>query len=225
MLWPETVVEKVFAWAETQQPDGMLPEQLACGCAEHIDPFGSLPWSGTGCGRRMCDNTSMWIHYVLVLWRWGVLSELQLHNLWPYLQKAANWQVLEASKGGGCPGKIENTYDGLGFLHYNITAYSCMFHLMSMKASVAVAESLQPAPPNLKAQIQQWNSSFVTGQQTLASLLWNASHGFWNAFSDPDEPGQGRGTLMADVLWAQVLSYSLGTNLDSNFENCLTLKS
>ena len=209
MLWPQTVVQKVFAWAETQQSDGMLPEQLACGCAEHIDPFGSLPWSGVGCGRRMCDNTSMWIHYVLALWRWGQLTQEQLQTLWPNLLRAANWQVMEADKGGGCPGKIENTYDGLGFLHYNITSYSCVFHIMAMKASIEVGRSLQPPPTNLTAQLNQWQASITGGQQSLA-LLWNHTEGFWNAFFDPDEPGQGRGALMSDVLWGQVLAFTLG---------------
>ena len=58
MLWPEGVLSKMRAWASGQLDDGMIQEQLACGCMAAVPPKLDEP-----CGRVMGDVSSMFIEH------------------------------------------------------------------------------------------------------------------------------------------------------------------
>merc|ERR1712070_366515 len=71
MFMPETTRNKMRAWGATQQANGMLPEQLACGCMGAVDPG-----LDRGCGRVMSDVSSMYVVYLLELYKWSNETEL-----------------------------------------------------------------------------------------------------------------------------------------------------
>ena len=76
-IFPDSTRNKLLAWGKVQLGNGMIPEQLACGCTGAIDPG-----LDKGCGRVMSDVSSMYIVYVLELYKWQNDTET-LHTLWP----------------------------------------------------------------------------------------------------------------------------------------------
>ena len=116
-LFPNSTKNKLKAWGKTQLANGMIPEQLACGCTSKIDPG-----LDKGCGRVMSDVSSMYITYVLELYRWQGDTET-LHALWPVVKNAANWQ-MNVSAADGTPAYLCNTYDILGPTGHEHVSYN-----------------------------------------------------------------------------------------------------
>ena len=73
------------AWGRVQGTNGMIPEQLMCGCTGGID--GDFDH---GCGRKMSDVSSMYIIYLLELLKWANDTAL-VKELWPSAKRAAEW--------------------------------------------------------------------------------------------------------------------------------------
>ena len=115
MAFPGSTTSKMRGWAAAQTTSGadagMMQEQLACGCMGGIDVHFEH-----GCGRRMSDGSSMWLTYLLELYKWQNDTAL-VHELWPHAKQAAQWQ-LNVSKAQGVPYKLETTYDILGLTRY-----------------------------------------------------------------------------------------------------------
>ena len=65
LLGPEGTVSKMRAWAAGALPDGMIQEQLACGCMDAVPSK-----LDQACGRVMGDVSSMFIVYLLELMQW-----------------------------------------------------------------------------------------------------------------------------------------------------------
>lgn len=91
------------AWAEYQLSDGMLQEQLGCGCT------GGIPKLDDACGRVMSDVTSMFMMYTLELYRWANDTAF-LHEMWPHVANGALWQIASC-KNTGLPQHLVATYD------------------------------------------------------------------------------------------------------------------
>ena len=102
-IFPDSTRNKLLAWGKTQLSNGMIPEQLACGCTSRIDPG-----LDKGCGRIMSDVSSMYITYVLELYKWQNDSAT-VQQLWPVVKKAAQWQ-MNVSAADGTPQHLCNTY-------------------------------------------------------------------------------------------------------------------
>jgi len=138
-IFPESTKNKLLAWGKVQLANGMVPEQLACGCTGAIDPG-----LDKGCGRTMSDVTSMYIVYVLELYRWQNDTET-LTKLWPIIKKAAQWQ-MSVSAEDGAPQHLENTYDILGPPRFKHVSYNTVFHLLAMAAAAELAQAMGEAP-------------------------------------------------------------------------------
>ncbi|KAL1521790.1 hypothetical protein AB1Y20_021443 [Prymnesium parvum] len=194
MLWPEGLPSKMRAWAAGQLPDGMIQEQLACGCMDATPARLDRP-----CGRVMGDVSAMFVAYAYALWQWTADAPL-VASLWPHAKRAAQWQLDRAAEGGGLPLHLVDTYDGLELQRYNISAYSAFFHLLALRA----AEALARAPPvNDTAFAARCAAGAAAARQAVQAMLWNGTAGYYRSFS-------GGHATMADSLYAQVLADSLG---------------
>ena len=135
MLWPTSTLSKMRAWAAGQLDDGMIQEQLGCGCTGAIPPKLDTP-----CGRVMGDVSSMFIVYLLEIWQWGAVDAAVLSELWPAARRAAEWQLARANA-SGLPQHLVDTYDILGLNQYESSTFSSVFHLLAMRAAAALARS------------------------------------------------------------------------------------
>jgi uncharacterized protein (DUF608 family) len=196
-IFPESTKNKLRAWGNVQGGNGMIPEQLSCGCMGRID--GGLD---RGCGRVMSDVSSMYIVYVLELLKWQNDTDT-LRELWPVVKKAAQWQ-MSVSAADGAPVGLCNTYDILGPQNHKHVSYNTVFHLLAM----AAAAELAAAMGNETAFATECSSALRRGQEALDAQQWvtlGAPH-----YSFSSESPQ---SLMADSLYAQVLAHSAGLGL------------
>eukprot|EP00043_Microstomoeca_roanoka_P010110 m.96381 g.96381 ORF g.96381 m.96381 type:complete len:1092 (-) comp14791_c0_seq2:334-3609(-) len=195
-FFPETTRNKLQAWGKYALADGMINEQLGCGC------MGPVPNLDDACGRVMSDVTSMFIMYVLELYKWSNDTET-LEALWPHVLQGAQWQ-MSVSQEYGIPAHLVATYDILGLDQYPTATYNAIFHLMAMKAAQELALVMGNA-----SFAETCNTAFLRGQRALDDLLWveagNASH--YAAVQGVNA------SLMADCMYAQVLAYSSGLGL------------
>lgn len=70
VMFPDSTRNKMYGWAKSQMANGMIPEQLRCsagGTNSNID----IP-----CGRVMSDVSSMFIVYLLELYKWAGVCTL-----------------------------------------------------------------------------------------------------------------------------------------------------
>jgi hypothetical protein len=162
-IFPDSTRNKLIAWGQTQLPNGMIPEQLACGCTSKIDP--SLD---KGCGRVMSDVSSMYIVYVLELLRWGN-DTTTLDRLYPVVRRAAEWQ-MNVSAEDGLPQHLVNTYDILGPNRYKHVSYNSVFHLLAMAAARELATFKGDVTFAAKCA-----AALLRGQKALDSQQWVAA--------------------------------------------------
>ena len=75
MLFPQTLVNKMEAWALSQNANGMIDEELrwsyTCSSFNPRSPELDVPG-----GRDLVDVTSMFIVYLLELYQWGAVTEV-----------------------------------------------------------------------------------------------------------------------------------------------------
>ena len=94
-----------------------------------------------GCGRVMCDVSSMFIVYLLELHQWhSNFTRVQqvLTDLWPNAKRAAQWH-LDRAAATGLPQYLVTTYDVVQLAAYPYSSYSSAFHLLAMKAAEKLA--------------------------------------------------------------------------------------
>ncbi|KAK6180933.1 hypothetical protein SNE40_008897 [Patella caerulea] len=201
MFFPGSIRNKMVAWAKSQLSDGMIPEQLQSNCfTKHFGNIIDVP-----SGRIMSDVSSMFIVYLLELYRWENDTAL-LTELWPYAKRAAEWHIL-VSKRYGLPYRLQNTYDVIGLDAYDICTYNSAFHLLGMRAAEELAKVMGDTE---FASITR--EAFTVGQIALDQYLWNDTMGYYNSYkrdlSNLTEPNPG--ALMTDCFYAQVLAHSAG---------------
>eukprot|EP01050_Picozoa_sp_SAG11_P006368 SAG11_NODE_490_length_8982_cov_5.961162_9_plen_762_part_00 len=193
-IFPNSTKNKLRAWGATQLPNGMIPEQLACGCTGRIDPG-----LDKGCSRVMSDVSSMFITYVLELYRWQNDTQT-VHDLWPVVKKAAQWQ-MDVSAEDGTPQHLENTYDILGPTRFKHVSYNTVFHLLAMKAAAELATVMgdSECATACTAALKRGQAAF--DEQQWVSNMTGAPH-----YSFAADRSQ---SLMADSLYAQLLAFLL----------------
>jgi non-lysosomal glucosylceramidase len=208
MLYTDGERSKLAAWAGNQGADGMLAEQM-------LSKKPDRPLS-----RNMSDSSSMFIVYLLELMRWSNDTR-SLELYYPTAKRAAQWQ-MDKSKEFGVPLGLETTYDIMGFPKYQLSAYTSVFHLLAMRATMELA-MLSGDDEFAKICEAAWHR----GQKAMDKLQWNAQGGYYDAGSSKCtadvDCSEGTGSF-ADAFYAQVLAYSLGlgeliadpTKLDSH---------
>ena len=198
LLWPEILPSKMHAWAAGALADGMVQEQLACGCMDATPPKLDAP-----CGRVMGDVSSMFIVYLYEYFQWGPVetSSQLVKPLWPAARKAAAWQMARANRTAiHLPDHLVDTYDGLSLQRYNASSFSAFFHLLAMRAAAKLARL-----PYIddEAFATECDASYAAANASIQANLWVERRGFYRAYTN--------GTaVMADSLYAQVLADSLG---------------
>lgn len=232
LLWPHILPSKMRAWAAGQQEDGMIREQLACGCMDAIPPKLDDP-----CGRTMGDVSSMFTTYLYEYWLWGPadMSVALVEELWPSARSAAAWQIRRANRTSlHLPDFLADTYDGLNLAQYNASSFSAFFHLLAMRACSELARLPMIGDHAFAAECDE---SLRLSRSAIDSHLWEPQRGFYMAYTAPSmrsadseasttgiESGtalrsagmsKAKGTpaqvaVMGDSLYAQVLSDSLG---------------
>jgi len=200
MFFPDSTRSKMKSWAKWQQSNGMIQEQLACGCTAGIDPNFDV-----GCGRVMSDVSSMFIVYVWELYAWANDTQ-SLKEFYPNAKRAAQWHI-SVSQEFGIPYRLVSTYDILGLDQYNVTAYNSVFHLLAMKAAEKLATAMGDA-----AFATICSNAFKTAQISMDKYLWNSTAGYYNAYwgIPPHINPAPSGALQSDSFYAQVLAYSAG---------------
>ncbi|KAK6191696.1 hypothetical protein SNE40_003314 [Patella caerulea] len=201
MIFPESVKNKMIGWAKSQLSNGMIPEMLqSINCeAKSIKPVIDLPG-----GRVMSDVSSMFIVYLLELYKWGNEQEFA-SSLWPFAKKAAEWHMVSAEKYGTLY-RIQNTYDNIGLNNYDVATYNSAFHLLAMKAAEELASAMGDTDFATKSR-----KAFQVGQMALDKYLWNNTMGYYNSYRphiNMTEPNPG--AIMTDCFYSQVLAHSAG---------------
>jgi non-lysosomal glucosylceramidase len=195
-LFPSLHKQLFHAHAESQKPDGFIPEQLTTGCSVPVSELGHAG------GRVMGDSET-----VFILWAWQIYSWtgdrdfLDLH--WPKVKRAAEWQI-ERSARYGLPERLQNTYDWWQFDKKYLVAYNAFLHLAAMLAAEKLAQV-----ENEAELANQYRQAFGAGQQSLYKRLWTGRHfrAWWmEGESYPD-------ALHADTLYGQLWAFLLDLGL------------
>uniref|UniRef100_A0A1X7UVT0 Uncharacterized protein n=1 Tax=Amphimedon queenslandica TaxID=400682 RepID=A0A1X7UVT0_AMPQE len=139
-IFPNSTISKLYAWAKYQESNGMIQEQLRCGCMTMTD---KSPRVDSGCGRAMCDVSSMFIVYLLELLTWhdDPYSQQVVRDLYNASKKAAQWH-MSVSTAEGIPLHLVDTYDIVNLAAYPYDTYSGSFHLLAMKAAETLAYAM-----------------------------------------------------------------------------------
>ncbi len=199
MFFPDTTRNKLTGWAEGQLQNGMIQEELHCGC-------GTLPHNhsviDTHCGRKMSDVSSMFIVYVLELYQWGNDTDT-LTKLWDNVKRAAQWH-MDVSQQYGIPERLVNTYDVLMQNKYDLCSFNSAFHLLAMTAAKQVALAMGD-----EQFADECQKAFIRGQDAMDSMQWNETGGYYNSYSNLSAANN-PGAIMTDTFYAQVLAFSLG---------------
>jgi non-lysosomal glucosylceramidase len=201
LLWPQILPSKMEAWAAGQQADGMIQEQLACGCMDAVPPK-----LDAACGRTMGDVSSMFIVYLYEFHLWGPLnaSARLVQQLWPAARAAALWQMNRANRTSlHLPDFLVDTYDGLNLAQYNASAFSAFFHLLAMRAASELARLPAVHDPHFASACE---TSLEQARAAIDEHLWSEWRGVYRAYT----PAATADPVMADALYAQVLSDTLG---------------
>eukprot|EP01064_Diplonema_japonicum_P033224 TRINITY_DN64_c1_g2_i1.p1 TRINITY_DN64_c1_g2~~TRINITY_DN64_c1_g2_i1.p1 ORF type:complete len:965 (+),score=272.99 TRINITY_DN64_c1_g2_i1:68-2962(+) len=190
MLFPEATKSKIIGWGKAQAANGMIQEQLACGCMAGID-------SGFehGCGRIMSDCSTMYIIYLLELLKWNDDTAF-VKEWYPVAKKAAEWQI-SVSTVSGMPYKLQTTYDILALNRYDASTYSTVFHIAAMRAMAELAQFMGDS------DAPKYTAAGDAALHGLDSLMWDEELGAYIAYT-------GGKAVMADSFYGQVLAHSVG---------------
>eukprot|EP01064_Diplonema_japonicum_P031942 TRINITY_DN5885_c0_g3_i1.p1 TRINITY_DN5885_c0_g3~~TRINITY_DN5885_c0_g3_i1.p1 ORF type:complete len:905 (+),score=206.99 TRINITY_DN5885_c0_g3_i1:218-2932(+) len=190
MLFPESTKSKIVAWGKVQLKNGMIQEQLACGCMGGIDAGFEH-----GCGRVMSDVSTMYIIYLLELLKWN--NDVAFVKEWyPIAKKAAEWQIA-VSTVSGMPYKLQTTYDILGLNRYDAATYSTVFHIAAMRAMAELAKFMGDS------DAAKYTAAGDAARQGLDSMMWDEDLGAYIAYT-------GGRAIMSDSFYGQVLAHSVG---------------
>lgn len=155
MFFPNSTRNKLAAWAKNQDSDGMLAEQISGNAPDTFNPK----------GRKMSDVSSMFIIYVLELLKWSG-DRVSLEMYWPTIKRAADWQVSVAAE-LGLPKNLQNTYDILHLMDFDVSTYSAVFHILAMRGAAQLATAM-----NLPEVAANYTASGDRAVRALDSLLW-----------------------------------------------------
>jgi len=193
-------------WSLTQNTNGMIVEQMACGCTQSPDAGGAFD---EGCGdnhgdaRVMSDVSSMFIVYLHELYKWGGDEQI-LKDFWSNARNAALWHLNAAnSTSSGLLESMCNTYDIANPPAYQLVSYNEIFHLLALRAASKLART---EVIDDSAFADECDAAFDIAQEKIYESLWNENSGK-GFFSFNNE---NRGDLMADSLYPQVLSFANG---------------
>ena len=200
-MFPNSTRSKLAAWAANQGANGMLAEQI-----NQVTPDKAE-------GRVMSDSTSMFIIYVLELYRWAA-DDTSLKLYWPTIKKAVEWHISTCEQ-FDVPYKLQTTYDVLHFPEYDVSTYSSVFHMAAMRAAAELAKAMGDTD-----FAQTCTDSYQRAQAALDALQWvpaDGSGGHKNGYYAGGSSNCTKGTgcdvqvgFFADAFYAQVLSYSVG---------------
>jgi len=178
--------------ADSQDATGFIPEQLTTGC------FGPTSELGQPGGRQMGDSET-----VFLLWAWQIYAwtgdKSFLDGIWPYLKKAAQWQIGRSAK-YGLPTRLQNTYDWWEFDKKDLVAYNGFLHLAAMRAAEKIAQVESD-----EGLAKQYRAAFERGSASLGEHLWTGEYyrAWWmDGVAYPD-------ALHADTLYGQLWAYLL----------------
>jgi non-lysosomal glucosylceramidase len=216
MAMPQFAISKMRGWAAGQLQNGMIQEQLGCGCT------GAVPVLDEACGRVMSDVSSQFIVYLLELKQGGYMDIV--HELWDNAAAAANWHIA-VSQTYGIPDKLQTTYDVLGLNAYDTSTYSSLFHLLAMRSCSVLADAVGDS-----AQKGICDNATLVAQRALDNRHWVEDAGpppagvptgghtgpwsYYRSYCDAGSiyacGGQPVDATMADDTFAQVIAYNLG---------------
>ena len=172
----------------------MIQEELRDGCEGGMIP---LPKLDIPTGRVMSDVSSMFITYILELYRWSN-DVTTLKALWPNAKRAAQWHINVSSK-YGVPTHLINTYDILRQDQYDLCSYNSAFHLLALAAARELANAMGDA-----SFAKECETAFTRGQDAMDKMQWNETAGYYNSYTNLSEPTN-PGALMSDTFYAQVI--------------------
>ena len=175
----------------------MIQEELRDGC---IGGMIKIPVLDIPTGRVMSDVSSMFIVYVLELYKWSN-DVTTLKTFWPNVKLAAQWHMDVSSK-YGVPTHQVNTYDILRQELYDLCSYNSGFHLLAMAAARELATAVGDT-----AFATQCQTAFVRAQDVIDKMLWNETAGYYNSYSNLSAPVN-PGALMGDTFYSQVQTVS-----------------
>ena len=188
-LMPQFEAQKLRKWASGQDASGFIQEFLG--------PFGVGPFDVPG-GRIMGDTTTLWVVELLELWR-GTGDDALLDDLYPTAARALAWLMANAAP-LGLPERLYSTYDILWLDRYNTTAYNSFLYMAALRAGGVLAERVGDS--DTAAAVA---AALARAQAATQALLWNASGGFFRAYSY-----NGDNAVMSDALYGQVIAHGLG---------------
>ena len=161
----------------------------------------------------MSDVSSMFIVYILELYRWSN-DVTTLKALWPNAKLAAQWHMDVSSK-YGVPTHLVNTYDVLAQDQYDLCSYNSAFHLLALAAARELATVMGDTTFANECQ-----KAFTRGQEAMDNLQWNETAGYYNSYSNLSAPVN-PGALMSDTFYAQVTHTATFYSLPvKNFVHC-----
>ena len=188
----------------------MIQEELRDGCMGGMIP---APILDIPTGRVMSDVSSMFIVYILELYRWSN-DVTTLKALWPNAKLAAQWHMDVSSK-YGVPTHLVNTYDVLAQDQYDLCSYNSAFHLLALAAARELATVMGDTTFANECQ-----KAFTRGQEAMDNLQWNETAGYYNSYSNLSAPVN-PGALMSDTFYAQVTHTATFYSLPvKNFVHC-----
>lgn len=188
-LFPQFEIQKLRKWGSGQDASGFIQEFLG--------PFGVGPFDVPG-GRIMGDTTTLWVVELFEVWR-ETGDDALLAELWPVAARALGW-LAENALPLGLPEKLYSTYDILWLDTYNTTAYNSFLYMAALRAGGALAVHVGDTAAASAAA-----AALVRAENATQALLWNASGGFFRAYSYNND-----NAVMADSLYGAMIATHLG---------------
>jgi uncharacterized protein (DUF608 family) len=189
LFFPSLEKSEFRGYARGQDADGFIHEDLG-GASSKLD---------TPRGRNMGDCTSAFILGVYELALWTGDSDW-LREMWPYVRKAAEWQLGRAAR-FGLPEHLNNTYDWWDFDKKDVVAYNAVLHLASLCAAQKTALLAHDAD-----FAERCRKHFQAGAGRVNELLWTGRYfrAWWM------ERGGFPDALHSDALYGQLWASILG---------------
>jgi non-lysosomal glucosylceramidase len=188
-FFPSLERSELRGYARGQEAGGFIHEDLG-GAASKLDSPG---------GRSMGDCTSTFIlaAYEHAIWtgdpEW-------LHEAWPHVRKAAEWQMSRSSR-FGLPEHLNNTYDWWDFEKKDVVAYNAVLHLAAIRAAEKMADRVQDGEFGRISR-----DHFEMAAHRLDELLWTGSYyrAWWMGHGEQTD------ALHVDTLYGQLWASVLG---------------
>jgi non-lysosomal glucosylceramidase len=210
-FFPELRKQILSRFAEIQQPDGFIPEELIEGGPPSKSMLpGTAPLDHPG-GRVMGDSASV---FMLGVWQYYLWTgdRAFLDSMWPHIRAAALWQI-QRSKDFGLPEYLQTTYDLFNFDKKTLVSYNAVLHLASLLAADRIAQIELDHDSS-----GRFSSAFAAGQNSLEEHLWTGKYfRAWWSDGQPSPDG-----LLADTLYGQLWASMLNLGLVTDKEKLVS---